>query len=89
MKNDPTSARASRNSASLHGLATLLLFAIIVAGINLYTFKHYRHVDLSQSQFYTLSPKTTDILKNLGSPVTVTTLLSPKYQEQIENRLKA
>jgi ABC-type uncharacterized transport system involved in gliding motility auxiliary subunit len=88
MKNDPTSARASRHSASFHSLLTLVLFAIIVVGINFYAFKHYYHVDLSQSQFYTLSPKTKDLLHHLDSPVRVTTLLSPKYQAEIENLLK-
>jgi ABC-type uncharacterized transport system involved in gliding motility auxiliary subunit len=88
MKTDPASARSSRRSAGFHSLLTLVLFAIILAGINVYAFKHYYHVDLSQSQFYTLSPKTKDLLQHLDSPVRVTTLLSPKYEAEIENLLK-
>jgi ABC-type uncharacterized transport system involved in gliding motility auxiliary subunit len=82
------SARSHRRSASLHGLVTLVLFGVILAVVNVIAFKHYYHADLSQSQFYTLSPKTVDVLKHLDSPVTVTTLLSPKYQQEIENLLK-
>ena len=83
-----TSARASRHSASFHGLITLLLFALIVAGINYWGFKHYWHQDLSQSQFYTLSPKTVDVLQHLDSPVVAHTILSAQYQVPIENLLK-
>jgi ABC-type uncharacterized transport system involved in gliding motility auxiliary subunit len=88
MKTDPASARASRRSASFHGWASLLAFVLIIVCINIYAFKHYAHRDLSQSQFYTLSPKTIDVLKHLDAPVTVTTLLNPRYEEQIENLLK-
>jgi len=88
MKNDPSSARASRHSASFHGIVTLLLFALSMVLLNVIGFKYYSHRDLSQSQFYTLSPKTKDLLRHLDSPVTVTTILSAQYQEQIENLLK-
>jgi ABC-type uncharacterized transport system involved in gliding motility auxiliary subunit len=93
MKNDTISssgpsARASRRSASLHGVITLALFALILIIINVLSFKHYWHRDLSQSQFYTLSPKTVDLLKHLDSPVVAHTILSGKYQEPIENLLK-
>ena len=40
--------------------------------INYVGFKHYTHQDLSQSQFYTLSPKTVEVLKKLDSPITST-----------------
>jgi ABC-type uncharacterized transport system involved in gliding motility auxiliary subunit len=86
MQND--SARSHRRSASFHGWLTLLLFAVIVVVINILGFKYYYHRDLSQSQFYTLAPKTKDLLRHLDSPVNVTTFLSAKYQEQIENLLK-
>jgi ABC-type uncharacterized transport system involved in gliding motility auxiliary subunit len=88
MKNDSPSSRANRRSASFHGWLTLLLFAVILIVINILAFKYYYHRDLSQSQFYTLSPKTKDVLRHLDSPVEVTTLLSAKYQQQIENLLK-
>jgi ABC-type uncharacterized transport system involved in gliding motility auxiliary subunit len=90
MKTDTTSARSSRRSASFHSLVTLALFGLIVVAINIYGFKHYIHRDLSQSQFYTLSPKTVDVLKHLDSPVTVTTVFSStaRNPEPIENLLK-
>jgi ABC-type uncharacterized transport system involved in gliding motility auxiliary subunit len=84
----PASARASRRSASLHGLITLALFALIVGIVNFLSFKHYWHQDLSQSQFYTLSPKTIDLLNNLDSPVVAHTILSAQYEMPIENLLK-
>ncbi len=68
---------------------TLVLFAIIMVLINIFGFKHYYHKDLSQSQFYALSPKTVDVLKHLDSPVKVTTLLAtPQYQQEIDGLLK-
>jgi ABC-type uncharacterized transport system involved in gliding motility auxiliary subunit len=88
MKPDSASSRSSRRSASLHGWVTLLLFALILVMINYLGAKYYEHADLSKSQFYTLSPKTVDLLTHLDSPVNVVTLLSPNYKEQIENLLK-
>jgi ABC-type uncharacterized transport system involved in gliding motility auxiliary subunit len=88
MKTDPTSSRSSRISAGLQSIFTLILFAFILLILNYLGFKHYVHKDLSQSQFYTLSPETVDLLKKLDSPVTIYTLLSDKYREQIENLLK-
>ena len=88
MKNDPASARAHRRTASFHGWLTLLLFGLILVFVNYIAFRHYYHKDFSQSQFYTLSSKTVDVLQHLDSPVNVTTILSPKYQDQIENLLK-
>ena len=88
MKTDPASSRSSRRSAGIQSIFTLVLFALILLIINYLGFKHYAHRDLTQSQFYTLSPKTIDILKKLDSPVTIYTLLNDKYREQIENLLK-
>ena len=90
MNNDkaPASARASRRSAGLHGIITLVIFALILGIINFLSFKHYWHQDLSQSQFYTLSPKTADVLQHLDAPVVAHTILSAQYQVPIENLLK-
>jgi ABC-type uncharacterized transport system involved in gliding motility auxiliary subunit len=82
------SARTSRRTASAHGWLTLFLFAVILIVINLTAFKEYKHVDLSKSQFYALSPKTIDLLKHLDAPVLVTKLPSPVYGEQIDKLLK-
>ena len=92
MTNDDISSRASRRSASFHGWFTLLLLAVILVGINVLGFKYYVHRDLSTSQFYTLSPKTKDVLHQLQSPVKATMLFSskidPQFQQQIQNLLE-
>lgn len=75
MKNEPTSARSSRRSAGLQGALNLALVIVILLIVNYLGFKYYSHRDLSNSQFYTLSPKTTDILKKLDSPLHIETLL--------------
>jgi ABC-type uncharacterized transport system involved in gliding motility auxiliary subunit len=85
---EPASARASRHSAGFHGIFTLVLAAVILGMVNYVGFKYYKHVDLSASQFYSLSPKTRDILAKLDSPVTVTTLIAPQYEEQITSLLE-
>jgi len=87
-KNEDISSRSSRISAGVQSLFTLVLFIIILLIVNYVSFKHYIHKDLSRSQFYSLSPKTIDILKHLGEPVTVYTLLSDRYREPVENLLK-
>ena len=92
MKDDSASSRSSRRSASFHGWVTLLLFAVILVVANVLAFKYYYHRDLSLSQFYTLSPKTVDVLKHLDSPVKATVLFNSKaqqqYQQQITNLLE-
>ncbi|MCE0498304.1 MAG: GldG family protein [Methylacidiphilales bacterium] len=85
---EPVSARVSRHSASFHGAITLVLAAAILLMVNYVGFKYYKHIDLSAAQLYSLSPKTKDILSKLDSPVTVTTLISPQYEDQIDNLLE-
>jgi ABC-type uncharacterized transport system involved in gliding motility auxiliary subunit len=91
MTKDNPSARSSRRSASRQSLFNLLLFALIVGMINYYAFNKFEHKDLSQSQFYTLSQKTKDILKKLDAPVTAYTFLdqrNPGTAEEVTNLLK-
>ena len=91
MNSDTPSARSSRHSASLHSIAKLILAALIIAMINYAGFKHYVHQDLSESQFYALSPKTLDVLGKLDSPINVYTFLDSQnvgQSEQISNLLK-
>jgi len=91
MKSDTPSARSSRRSAGLHSIVNLILAAFIVVMINYVGFKHYTHKDLSQSQFYTLSQKTVDVLKKLDSPVNVYTFLDERnagQSQEITNLLK-
>ena len=89
MNSDNPSARTSRRSASRQGIINLVLAILIVGMINYVGFKHYKHKDLSVSQFYTLSPKTQDVLKSLDSPLTIYTFLSDGPQaDQITTLLK-
>jgi ABC-type uncharacterized transport system involved in gliding motility auxiliary subunit len=91
MKSDTPSARSSRRSASTQSLLNLLLVGLIIAMINYWAFNKFEHKDLSQSQFYTLSQKTKDILQKLDAPVTAYTFLdqrSPGTAEEITNLLK-
>ncbi len=91
MKSDTPSARSSRRSAGLHSIVKLVLAAAILVMINYAGFKHYSHKDLSESQFYTLSPKTKEVLKKLDSPITVYTFLSEQnagQADEIANLLK-
>jgi ABC-type uncharacterized transport system involved in gliding motility auxiliary subunit len=91
MKSDTPSARSSRHSASLHSIVKLILAALILVMVNYYAFKHYTHKDLSESQFYTLSPKTVDVLQKLDSPITAYTFLDEHnagQADEISNLLK-
>ena len=91
MKSDTPSARTSRRSAGLHSILNLILAALILVMINYVGFKHYTHKDLPESQFYTLSEKTVDVLKKLDSPITVYTFLNEQnagQADEIANLLK-
>jgi ABC-type uncharacterized transport system involved in gliding motility auxiliary subunit len=92
MKNEPTSARASRRSAGLQSALNLALVMVILLIVNYLGFKYYSHRDFSSSQFYTLSPTTDDVLKKLDSPLHVITLFINKdqsnYWTQTENLLE-
>jgi ABC-type uncharacterized transport system involved in gliding motility auxiliary subunit len=91
MKSDTPSARSSRRSAGISSIVNLLFAAIIVVFVNYIGFRHYTHKDLSESQFYTLSQKTVEVLKKLDSPITVYTFLNeatPGPSEEVTNLLK-
>jgi hypothetical protein len=91
MNTDTTSARSSRRSAGRESIFSLLCFTGLLLCLNYLSFKYYRHQDLSQSQYYTLSPKTVDVLQKLDSPVTISTLLNtadPAHADQVDQLLK-
>ena len=94
MKNETTSAsaRSSRRSAGLQSALNLVLVIFILAGLNYIGFKYYSHKDLSSSQFYSLSPKTAEVLNKLDAPVHITTIFVNKqrvqYWEQTLDLLK-
>jgi ABC-type uncharacterized transport system involved in gliding motility auxiliary subunit len=91
MNTDTPSARSSRRSAGRHSIARLIFAALILVLINYVAFRHYIHKDLSESQYYTLSPKTLEVLKKLDSPLTIYTYLNDQamtQSEQISTLLK-
>jgi ABC-type uncharacterized transport system involved in gliding motility auxiliary subunit len=92
MKNETTSARTSRRSAGLQSAVNLALVIFILLVVNYLGFKYYAHRDLSASQFYTLSPKTVEVLRKLDAPVHITTILINKeraqYWDQTQNLLE-
>jgi ABC-type uncharacterized transport system involved in gliding motility auxiliary subunit len=91
MNSEPSSARSSRQSAGRHAIAKLILAAAILLMVNYLGFKYYTHKDLSTSQFYTLSPKTLDVLNKLDAPVNIYTFLDARNFEaadEIDNLLK-
>ena len=92
MKKVPTSARASRRSAGLQSALNLALVIFILLLVNFLGFKYYAHRDLSDSQFYTLSPKTKDILHKLDAPLHISTILINKqhaaYWDQTQKLLE-
>jgi ABC-type uncharacterized transport system involved in gliding motility auxiliary subunit len=91
MKTETPSARSARRSASLQSVLNVVLVFGILLMVNYLGFKYYKHQDLSASQFYTLSPKTIGILKNLDSTLTIYTFLdekNPPAAEQIATLLK-
>jgi ABC-type uncharacterized transport system involved in gliding motility auxiliary subunit len=91
MTTETSNARSARRSAGVHNVLRLVLAAIIVLMLNYLGFTYYDHKDLSESQFYALSPKTVGILKKLDAPVTVYTYLNEAQAgqtQQIENLLK-
>ncbi len=91
MKTETPSARSSRRSAGLQSIVNVVLVLGILLLVNYWAFKDYVHKDLSLSQFYALSPKTVDTLKNLDSPMTIYTFLdqrNPAQADQIATLLK-
>lgn len=91
MKTETPSARHSRHTASWQSMINLVLFFGILIIINYLGFKYYYHRDFSASQYYTLSPKTKEVLKSLNAPLIIYTFLDSKYpaqSEQINTLLK-
>ncbi len=86
MATPPTSssARSARRSAGLQSVLNLVLVFCILVMVNYLGFKYYAHKDLSASQFYTLSPKTKEVLKKLEAPLHIYTFLDPKNPAQME-----
>jgi len=68
------SARSSRLSASTAGI---LLAAAIFAGVNYLAMRHWKRLDWTHTQIYSLSDTTKKILAGLKKPVQVTVFMVP------------
>jgi ABC-type uncharacterized transport system involved in gliding motility auxiliary subunit len=85
------SSRNSRQSAGVQSIIKLLLAAVILVLVNFIGFKQYMRKDLSASQYYTLSAKTTDVLNKLDGPLHIYTFLNEANAvevQQIDNLLE-
>lgn len=82
--------RRHRLWINLNTGTALLLAAGIVLMINYLSIRHYYRADLSRTQRYALSPKTTSLLKSLSEPVNITVFFQPGnvLYEDIHNLLR-
>ncbi|MBM4153138.1 MAG: hypothetical protein FJ220_06425, partial [Kiritimatiellaceae bacterium] len=71
------------------GTALFLALAILVM-LNYLSFRHYYRKDLSQTQLYQLSSKTTGLLENLDLPIEITVFFQSEHvlYEDIYNLLR-
>jgi len=82
-------ARHARMRGNLHNLLTVVLTVGIYGMVIFLGYKYYDRWDVSPSGLYALSGKTTELLKNLPEPVTITTFFTrstenpSKLSEQI------
>ena len=79
----------------MQSMLKLVFAAAIFVFLNWIGFRHYNHVDLSASQYFTISSKTKDELSKLNAPLHIYTLLDPSgnqqaglQAQQIENLIK-
>lgn len=82
--------RRHRLWTTLNTGAALLLAAGVVLMINYLSYRHYYRIDLSSTQRYALSPKTTALLESLDKPVNITVFFQPGnvLYEDIHNLLR-
>lgn len=68
----------------------LVLAAAITGMANYLSYRHYARTDVSQTQRYSLSPKTMSLLESLQKPVDVTVFFQPGHvlYEDIHNLLR-
>lgn len=66
-------ARQSRLRGNVQSLVSVMLVLAIYAMVNYLGFKYFDRWDVSPSKLYALSGKTTEMLRRLPEPVTITT----------------
>ncbi len=60
---------------------TLLLLVFLLVGLNVFSFRHWRQWDLSGQNFYYLSDRAKDLLREVSKEVEVFVCLSPDNEE--------
>lgn len=77
-------ATAHRSEARIYAVAGILLVCCIVMMANYLAFRHYRRWDWTTEQRFTLSPRSIQVMHELGADLDVYLLLSdgePNYQD--------
>ena len=82
--------RRHRLWIGLNSGAALLLALAVTLMVNYLSFRHYYRTDLSRTQLYKLSSKTTSLLESLEKPVEITVFFQPGnvLYEDIHNLLR-
>ncbi|HMP73931.1 MAG TPA: GldG family protein [Kiritimatiellia bacterium] len=82
--------RKRRWSYRLHGLASLLLAALLALMVNHLAQRHYLRTDISGQRFYELSQRTRDLLDGLTNRIDVLVFFQPGHESyrDIVNLLK-
>jgi len=75
-KNQSTEEQFPKLSIATYVWASILLFAIIVVMLNYIASRHYKRFDLTKEKYYTLSPKTINIIRNLSANIDITVFMS-------------
>ena len=67
----------------LNVFAMVILFIMIFLMINYLSFRHYKRVDLTKAQIFTLSEKTKNVVKNLDKELKITVFLTPRQNPAV------
>jgi len=82
-------ASSSRRLANFNVVITVLLGLLILIAVNYLSYRHYIRKDYSLNQYYQLTPKSIEILKNLKEPIKITTyFLNSPIQSQVDGLIQ-
>lgn len=87
----PGGFRRSRKFViSLNTLLIILIAAVIVVMVNYLSIRHYKRIDLTENQYYSLSDKTIELLKTIKEPITCIVFFQPSQQvyDDVRNLLR-
>src|ERR1043166_3876497 len=77
IKKSRARAKIGRIRIGLNVVVQIVLILFLVAMVNSFAFKHYKRLDLSRDQKYTLSDKTKRFLDTLKDKMRITVFFSP------------